>query len=274
MAKKELGQIGYEAYKEAAGGKSLAYGDPIPEWDAITDEMRAAWNAQAEHVALEVLVRSWGNITLELQKRLAAFGYDTGGTDGIYGPATERAMAQWNARSGDAGDTEDYDYAIPVIPGVSHVCMSDYDDVMIGESPTWRPVSHIGCTSCCLSILDAFHKGTEVDVRATVARLKEVGGYNANRDVDWGVVQNVFGLKCQEITLDDALERLKNFEPIICVERTPRGAHFTVALGYEDGTFIVHNPGRRGGDCYAHPDSDATRKSKDIMVRYDALEPV
>ena len=40
----------------------------------------------------------------KLQQRLAALGYDTGGIDGILGPATKRALKQFQAAHGLAAD--------------------------------------------------------------------------------------------------------------------------------------------------------------------------
>ena len=41
----------YDAYKAAAGGKSLATGAPLPEWDALPGPIRKAWEASAAWVA-------------------------------------------------------------------------------------------------------------------------------------------------------------------------------------------------------------------------------
>jgi hypothetical protein len=44
------GQIAYEAYRADAGGKSLATGAPIPEWDGLKSEIQHAWEAAAKAV--------------------------------------------------------------------------------------------------------------------------------------------------------------------------------------------------------------------------------
>jgi hypothetical protein len=44
------GQIAYEAYRSDAGGKSLATGQPIPEWDGLKSEIQHAWEAAAKAV--------------------------------------------------------------------------------------------------------------------------------------------------------------------------------------------------------------------------------
>ena len=49
---KEWGEIAYDAYREASGGKSLVSGAPIPQWDDMAPEIRAAWN-EAGHAVKE-----------------------------------------------------------------------------------------------------------------------------------------------------------------------------------------------------------------------------
>ena len=44
------GQIAYEAYCNKAGWKSLATGAPLPQWSALPDAIRDAWEAAAEAV--------------------------------------------------------------------------------------------------------------------------------------------------------------------------------------------------------------------------------
>ena len=60
MAKKTLGQVGYEAYNMAKGG--LTYdGKPIPAWDALTGEVglavQSAWEVAARAAADEMTGR-------------------------------------------------------------------------------------------------------------------------------------------------------------------------------------------------------------------------
>lgn len=40
-----IGQIGYDAYRQHTGGKSLATGQPIPEWSELPQAIRDAWEA-------------------------------------------------------------------------------------------------------------------------------------------------------------------------------------------------------------------------------------
>jgi hypothetical protein len=49
----EWGRVAYLAYREAAGGVSLATGDPLPGWPSLPPEIRAAWDAAAVAVILE-----------------------------------------------------------------------------------------------------------------------------------------------------------------------------------------------------------------------------
>lgn len=44
------GQIAYEGYRKASGGKSLISGQPLPEWDGLTSAIQAAWEASGEAV--------------------------------------------------------------------------------------------------------------------------------------------------------------------------------------------------------------------------------
>lgn len=44
------GEIAYESYREAAGGKSLATGHPIPPWDKLPVEIQVAWEVSAAAV--------------------------------------------------------------------------------------------------------------------------------------------------------------------------------------------------------------------------------
>lgn len=52
---KTYGQIGYEAYRAHTGGVSLATGAPIPEWDALPQAIKAAWEAAGMVVAKHML---------------------------------------------------------------------------------------------------------------------------------------------------------------------------------------------------------------------------
>lgn len=44
------GQVAYEAYRDEAGGVSLATGDPLPEFAELSYAIRAAWEAAADAV--------------------------------------------------------------------------------------------------------------------------------------------------------------------------------------------------------------------------------
>lgn len=44
----KMAQVAYEAYKKAAGGKSLATGATLPEWDTLKFEIREAWAVAAD----------------------------------------------------------------------------------------------------------------------------------------------------------------------------------------------------------------------------------
>jgi hypothetical protein len=46
----ELARIAYEAYSRA-----LFDGDPLPLWEALPDDMKAAWVAAADAIKAEVL---------------------------------------------------------------------------------------------------------------------------------------------------------------------------------------------------------------------------
>jgi hypothetical protein len=41
------GQRAYTRYRAHTGGRSLASGDEIPEWDGLGDDIREAWEASA-----------------------------------------------------------------------------------------------------------------------------------------------------------------------------------------------------------------------------------
>lgn len=57
----ELGQVAYEAYFAAAGGKSLATGAPLPQWSVLSEAIRVAWRAAADAVLmLQQLTREGG----------------------------------------------------------------------------------------------------------------------------------------------------------------------------------------------------------------------
>lgn len=49
-----LGSIAYEAYCENTGGVSLISGAKLPTWDALSAEIRAAWEAAADAVSSRI----------------------------------------------------------------------------------------------------------------------------------------------------------------------------------------------------------------------------
>lgn len=48
----ELGQVAYESYRTASGGKSLVSGAGLPDWDKLTMAIREAWRASADGVKM------------------------------------------------------------------------------------------------------------------------------------------------------------------------------------------------------------------------------
>lgn len=49
-----LGEIGYEAYRQQSGGKSLVSGADIPEFLALPAAIKEAWEAAGKAVAASV----------------------------------------------------------------------------------------------------------------------------------------------------------------------------------------------------------------------------
>ena len=56
---KGIGQQAYEAYARHTQWKSLATGANLPQWEALSEEIRAAWNVSAAWVA-GVMMRRLG----------------------------------------------------------------------------------------------------------------------------------------------------------------------------------------------------------------------
>ena len=52
------GMTAYEAYRDHTNGKSLATGQPIPQWYQLPPTIQEAWNAAAEAIAA-VGARIW-----------------------------------------------------------------------------------------------------------------------------------------------------------------------------------------------------------------------
>lgn len=47
---KSIGHIAYDAYCESAGGVSLVSGAKLPEWNALHEKIRTAWECAAAAV--------------------------------------------------------------------------------------------------------------------------------------------------------------------------------------------------------------------------------
>ena len=47
---KSIGQVAYEAYCAHTGWRSLVSGAELPQWSALTDPIRLAWEAAAAAV--------------------------------------------------------------------------------------------------------------------------------------------------------------------------------------------------------------------------------
>lgn len=60
----ELGKCGYDAYRAHTGGKSLATGQPIPDWDHLSPEIQAAWEASGKSM-MDLLARAVNRILEE-----------------------------------------------------------------------------------------------------------------------------------------------------------------------------------------------------------------
>lgn len=51
---KTPGQIGYEAYANHTGWKSLATGQDLPQWDGLSAAIKQAWEVAAAAVAVHI----------------------------------------------------------------------------------------------------------------------------------------------------------------------------------------------------------------------------
>jgi hypothetical protein len=47
---RDIGSVNYDGYRASSGSRSLVSGEPLPEWDAQSPEIRRAWQAGAEFV--------------------------------------------------------------------------------------------------------------------------------------------------------------------------------------------------------------------------------
>lgn len=50
----DLAKVAYDAYVQAAGGKSLVSGDPLPAFEDLPQMIRWAWDAASQAVAREL----------------------------------------------------------------------------------------------------------------------------------------------------------------------------------------------------------------------------
>ena len=50
---KEQAQVAYEGYRNHTGGKSLATGQPIPEWHELREDIKEAWRASVRAITSE-----------------------------------------------------------------------------------------------------------------------------------------------------------------------------------------------------------------------------
>ena len=50
MENRTIGEIGYEAYRQFTGGKSLVSGQDIPEFAKLSAAIKNAWEAAADHI--------------------------------------------------------------------------------------------------------------------------------------------------------------------------------------------------------------------------------
>lgn len=51
----DRGRVGYEAYSEHTGGKSLVYGERLPSWNELNPEIKTAWQCAAEAIIFQPL---------------------------------------------------------------------------------------------------------------------------------------------------------------------------------------------------------------------------
>lgn len=85
---KSLGQTAYEAYCEKTGWKSLVSGADLPQWDALTDGIREAWEASAGAVSKEIPRH-------DLDRRaIARVAYET--TRAVLNPCYGESLDPWS----------------------------------------------------------------------------------------------------------------------------------------------------------------------------------
>jgi hypothetical protein len=50
----DLGKLAYDAYCQSSGGVSLVSGAKLPDWEALSPAIKAAWGAAAQAVANQI----------------------------------------------------------------------------------------------------------------------------------------------------------------------------------------------------------------------------
>ena len=194
------------------------------------------------------------------------------GIDGNFGPATQRAVEQWEAQRDDdfvafhfggpamvAREKEDVPDRV-LIPDVSHLSQYDFDTLMI--TPT-KSVRDIGCLSTCACLCQAHNNNAPPDIEDFVSDMKQLGGYDKDGDIQWDIVSEVTGMERNlSITRDEACEHIMSGTPVILeVKNNKGGQHFVLGIGFDDTGFITHDVASWRGDAYAYP--GRTRPTKD-----------
>ena len=192
--------------------------------------------------------------------------------DGNVGPATLKAIADWEA----ANDADFYaavfdepspspqidpkDVAVDAddlliggrIAGVPHISQWDYPNIEIVPG---KSVRQIGCLSCCCDIIYSFHIDGDLNIESFVRNLKAFDGYDPAGNIQWGAVEKVTGLAhCRDVGTAIGKTVIDNGSPIIvCVRTKKGGTHFIVGIGYDANGFHCHDVGSWRGNQYAHP---------------------
>ena len=195
------------------------------------------------------------------QEALIKAGFLKPGTaDGNCGPATLRAIEQWET----ANDTDFYIAHFPtetepaavgdtvMIDGVQHVSQWDYPNIEIVPG---KSVRKIGCLSSCCEVIHAYARHADPDIPRFVDGMKQIDGYSPGGDIQWDAVEALTNLThARDIGIANGKESLAEGQPIILCIRTRKGSlHFIVAIGYDGQGFHCHDVGSWRGDGYAHP---------------------
>lgn len=108
-----------------------------------------------------------------------------------------------------------------------------------------------GCGPTCLSMVIVGVAGNTSANPEAVAQFSESNGYCIpDIGTDWGLFTTgarAFGLEGRELPLCEGniIQEVQNGHPVICCmgagDFTTTG-HFIVLYGYEDGSFLVHDP--------------------------------